>query len=175
MTSLADSLGEDCSSPSSTCALDLHRYGYKLLNTNVPLWQGIGWSARTDLQRLLILGQVPPPPTLPPPPLCGFGQLVQSVGDNPPHNPPLMAGGTAPPHLRRRCWCRSSQSAKSELISTTIHACTVSSLPLSSSLFQLFCSLILMIPKDIKHFERMTQSIAEYGRRFIRSYDDLFL
>ena len=55
---------------------------YKVFN--LQFWQEFEEGlARIDHQRILILGQV-----LPPPPHCGFGQLVQSVGDNPLTIPP---------------------------------------------------------------------------------------
>ena len=128
----------------------------------------------------------PPPPPLPPSPLCGFGQLVQSVGDNPPSQSPLMGGGTAPPHLPH-CWCRSSQSGKSEFISTTIHACSVSALPLSSSFFSpsVFFQYDVDFPKRYQAFRdeligdiyrMVTRLVVHIGPLFIpTSCDDLFL
>ena len=50
-----------------------------------------------------------------------------------PSQSPLMAGGTAPPHLP--CWWRSSQRAKSETISTNIHAYSVSFLTFQAFFF----------------------------------------
>ena len=110
------SLGEDCSA--STCTLDLHGCTkFLIYNSGESLkkgWQGLTTSGFSSWAKF--------PPLHPTAASDNWFKAWVTI----PSQSPLMAGGTAPPHLP--CWWRSSQRAKSEPISTNIHAFSVSSL-----------------------------------------------